>query len=74
MARPFIDRLVANLAFYSYALFSWLLYLALSLKSGEFFRKFTEKDKLQYEIGEQEYHGVYQDMLTQYQLETSSGT
>jgi hypothetical protein len=51
MARSSLDRLVTNLAFYSYGIFSLLLYLALSLRSGEFFRKFSEKDTLQYAIG-----------------------
>ena len=51
MARTILDRLVSNLAFYSFGIFSFFLYLVLSLRSGEFFRKFSEKDRLQYDIG-----------------------
>ncbi len=51
MARALLDRLVSGLAFYSFAIFCYLLYLFLSLRSGEFFRKFGEKEKLQYAIG-----------------------
>lgn len=52
MARTFLDRLIANTAFYTYGLFSLFLYLYLAVRSGEFFRKFSEQDNLQYEIGE----------------------
>lgn len=51
MTRALLDRLVGSLAFYSFAIFSLCLYLFLSLRSGEFFRKFSEKDILQYKIG-----------------------
>ena len=51
MAQTFLNRVVTNLAFYSYALFCLCLYLASAIKSGEFFRKFGEKETLQYAIG-----------------------
>lgn len=51
MARTHLDHLVSNLAFYSFAIFCLCLYLFLSVRSGEFFRKFSEKDILQYKIG-----------------------
>ena len=51
MARTLVDRLVGGVAFYSFAIFSFCLYVFLSMRSGEFFRKFSEKDILQYKIG-----------------------
>lgn len=51
MAQDLISKVVGLILFYYYALFSFFLYLGLSLKSKEFFRKDTEKDKLQFEIG-----------------------
>lgn len=51
MAQQWLSRMLGLLFFYWYALFSFLLYLGLSIRSREFFRKDTEKDKLQYEIG-----------------------
>lgn len=55
MAPPFLDRLITNVAFYCYGVFSLLLYVVLVVRSGEMFRKLTEKDNLLYAIGEHNY-------------------
>ena len=74
MARSLLDRLVSYLAFYSYGLLCWLLYLFQALRSGEFFRNFTEKDLLQYEIGEQDQTGLRKKHAKPHQFDTSTGT
>ena len=42
-----------KLALYSFGIFNWFLYLGLAISSGSFFKKETEKDRLQLAIGEQ---------------------
>ena len=44
-------KLGKNLAWYAFAVFGYFLYLGLVIKSGMFFRKETEQDKLQLSIG-----------------------
>lgn len=52
MARTLLNRLITSIALYAYGVFSLFLYLALFIKNGEYFRKFSEQDKLQYAISE----------------------
>jgi succinate-acetate transporter protein len=41
-----------QLLFYAFGLFSWLLYLSISIYNGSFFRKDCEQDRLQLALGE----------------------
>lgn len=40
-----------NAAFYIFGLFNYCLYIALAMRSGAFFKRPTEQDKLQLAIG-----------------------
>jgi hypothetical protein len=51
-SQPLLRRVIGGITFYAYALFSLFLYLALSIQSGEYFRKSSEQDKLLYQISE----------------------
>jgi ABC-type transport system involved in cytochrome bd biosynthesis fused ATPase/permease subunit len=43
---------VSRLALYSFGILNWFLYLGIAISSGSFFKKVTEKDRLQLAIGE----------------------
>lgn len=51
MASSFVRQLVGKVSFYSFGLFNYFLFLGLFIKNGTFFKKDTEQDKLQYDIG-----------------------
>jgi hypothetical protein len=48
-----LAQLALKLALYSFGIFNWFLYLGLAISSGSFFKKETEKDRLQLAIGEE---------------------
>ncbi|KIV77363.1 hypothetical protein PV11_09163 [Exophiala sideris] len=50
MASSFIKHLLGRVAFYSFGVFNWFLFLGLFIKNGTFFRRDSEQDKLQYAI------------------------
>lgn len=50
MANPVVKVALLSIAF-SYALFTWVLYNFTFLRSGDFFKRGSEKEKLELEIG-----------------------
>jgi hypothetical protein len=51
MASSFVRQLIGQIVFYAFGLFNYFLFLGLFIKNGTFFKKDTEQDKLQYDIG-----------------------
>jgi pimeloyl-ACP methyl ester carboxylesterase len=51
MASSFVKHLLGRVSFYFFAIFNWFLFLGLSIKTGTFFTRDSEQDKLQYAIG-----------------------
>ncbi len=51
MVTNVLHQVLSGLAFYVFAVCNWFLYLGLFMKSGAFFKKDTEQDRLQYAIG-----------------------
>lgn len=59
MASSFIKHLLGRVAFYSFGIFNWFLFLGLFIKNGTFFRRDSEQDKLQYAIGMYTQQGLF---------------
>lgn len=51
MAPPFLRRLLGRVSYYSFGIFNWFLFLGLFMKNGTYFKKDSEKDRLQFAIG-----------------------
>ncbi|EXJ83867.1 hypothetical protein A1O1_07495 [Capronia coronata CBS 617.96] len=50
MASSFFRKALKSVSFYAFGLFNWFLFLGLFVRSGTFFKKDSEQDKLQYAI------------------------
>ncbi len=53
MASGLVGLLVRRTSFYAFGFFNLCLFLGLFIKNGTFFKKDTEKDKLQFAIGQE---------------------
>jgi fucose permease len=51
-SKSLVQAAVWKIALYSFGLLNWFLYLGLAISSGSFFKKDTEQDRLQLDIGE----------------------
>lgn len=52
MARSRLFELLRSVLFYGYGLFTLFLYALISIQKGTFFKRPTEKEKLELRIGE----------------------
>jgi hypothetical protein len=51
-SKSLVQAAAWKIALYSFGLLNWFLYLGLAISSGSFFKKDTEQDRLQLDIGE----------------------
>lgn len=51
-SKPWVQTLVWKVALYGFGLLNWFVYLGLAITSGSFFKRDTEQDRLQLQIGE----------------------
>ncbi|EXJ79906.1 hypothetical protein A1O3_08191 [Capronia epimyces CBS 606.96] len=55
MASSFFRQILKIVSFYTFGVLNWLLYLGLFIKTGAFFKKDSEQDKLQYAIARDQF-------------------